>query len=493
MSSPVFFSLGNKTHRVPMTLYQENRARVAAALRAACAAAGTPCGVVLLQGGEAASRNDTDHEPLFRQESFFAYLFGVTESGFYGTLDCASGEAVLFAPRLPAEYAVWMGRIPLLSELRAKYDVFAVRHVDELGEALAGASVVHLLCGRNSDSGALSVPASFPGLDALRTDASPALHTALCACRSIKSPAEVELLRYVARVSSEAHVYVMRAARAGMREYQLESLFLHHCYMWGGCRFVSYTCICATGSRAAVLHYGHSGAPNDAELQQGAMALLDMGAEYACYGSDITRSFPIGGTFSDDARLVYDAVLAAQDAVFAALRPGVEWTEMHRLAERVILAALTRGGLLRGSAEEQAAANLGSVFMPHGLGHLLGCDTHDVGGYPLGGAARVQGQGAGLSKLRMNRVLEAGMVLTVEPGCYFIDCLLEAAAADAAQAPLLVAEQLNRFRGFGGVRLEDDVLITQSGFENFTLCPRSVEEVEAVMAGGAWPPPPQQV
>ncbi len=257
--------------------------------------------------------------------------------------------------------------------------------------------------------------------------------------------------------------------------------------MWGGCRHVSYTCICATGAASAVLHYGHAGAPNDRVLVDGALALLDMGAEYACYGADITRTFPIGGRFSPDAALIYNAVLAAQDAVFGALRPGVQWADMHRLAEHVILAALTAGGLLTGTPEAQRDAALGAVFMPHGLGHLLGIDTHDVGGYPPG-SARIDEPG--IRKLRMNRALEAGMVLTVEPGCYFIAPLLEKAARDAAQAPLLVPDALARFSGFGGVRLEDDVLITETGFENFTHCPRTVEDVEAVIAGAPWPPAP---
>ena len=279
-----------------------------------------------------------------------------------------------------------------------RYGVARVCHVDELPAALSAAPVLHLLCGVNTDSGAASTPASFPGLDALPTDATAALHAALCACRSIKTPAEVSLLRYVCRLSSEAHIAAMRAAQPGMFEYQLESLFLHHCYMWGGARHVGYTSICACGPNAAVLHYGHAGAPNDRQLQAGDMALLDMGAEYACYGAsrgcglwlavdaptqahpltlphplgaDITRSFPVSGIFSADQALVYNAVLSAQDAVFAAARPGVEWADMHRIAERALLAALTAGGLLRGTAEEQEAAQLGAVFMPHGLGHLL--------------------------------------------------------------------------------------------------------------------------
>jgi len=480
MSAPVFFSLGLRTHRVDVAMYKELRARLVEEMQGRA----LPLGVALLQGGVQETRHDTDHEPLFRQESFFAYLFGVTEAGFYGSLDLRSGESTLYAPRLPAEYAVWMGRIPTCQELAAKYGVDRVMYTDDLLSALSGPPVVHLLCGVNSDSGNASTPAHFPGLEALRCDRSSALYAALVACRVLKTPLELQLMRYVARLSSEAHISVMRQARAGMYEYQLESLFLHHCYMWGGARHVSYTCICASGSSSAVLHYGHAGAPNDRLLVDGQLALLDMGAEYAHYGADITRTFPIGGRFSPDAALIYNAVLAAQDAVFAQLRPGVEWADMHRLAERVILAALTAGGLLTGTAEAQQEAHLGALFMPHGLGHLLGIDTHDVGGYPPG-VQRIQQPG--IVKLRMNRPLQAGMVLTVEPGCYFVDALLAKAAQSSAQAPLLVAEALARFAEFGGVRLEDDLIITETGFENMTLCPRTIEQVEAVMAGAAWP------
>ena len=205
----VFWSMGQRTHAVPVSMYAEHRAKLCALLRRD----GLPCGVVLLQGGAAAMRHETDHEDLFRQESFFAHLFGVRQPGFYGTLDVATGTATLFAPRLPAEYAIWVGPPASLEELTQSYGVDAVRYTDELGASLASATVVHLLCGVNSDSGEATRPAEFPGLDALTLDKSPRLHAALCECRAVKTEAEVELLRYVCRVSSDAHVAVMRAAK----------------------------------------------------------------------------------------------------------------------------------------------------------------------------------------------------------------------------------------------------------------------------------------
>ena len=301
-----------------------------------------------------------------------------------------------------------------------------------------------------------------------------------------KTALEVGLMRYTHWVSCMAHVEVMRTCRPGMMEYQLESLFQHHTYTHGGCRHMSYTCICACGPNPAVLHYGHGGRPNNRLLEPGDMALLDMGAEYHCYASDITCSYPIGGSFTADQRLVFGAVLDAQVAVIGAMRPGISWVDMHTLAWRAVLSALRGGGVVKGDVDEMVAAGLGAVFMPHGLGHLIGLDTHDVGGYlskdPPRPAAR------GLSKLRTARVLAAGQVLTVEPGCYFIDALLDPALADAATARFLDEGVLKRFRGFGGVRLEDVVAVTDDGVDNYTLCPRTVEEIEGVMAGGAWPP-----
>jgi len=173
----------------------------------------------------------------------------------------------------------------------------------------------------------------------------------------------------------------------------------------------------------------------------------------------------------------------------------VSWSEMHRVAERAILKALVAAGVLLApnaepldeTVEAMLSVDLGAVFMPHGLGHLIGLDTHDVGGY-LPGAAPPRSARPGLRKLRTARTIEAGMVLTVEPGLYFIDLLLDQALRHPEQAAFIDAARLADFRGRGGVRLEDDVLITEAGAENLTLCPRTLGEVEGVLAGGAWPP-----
>lgn len=164
----------------------------------------------------------------------------------------------------------------------------------------------------------------------------------------------------------------------------------------------------------------------------------------------------------------------------SALKPGVEWADMHELTYKVICERFLEAGMLTGTLEQLMAANVGSYFMPHGLGHMIGCDTHDVGGYPMGA---VRDTRQGFKSLRAQRPLEAGMVLTVEPGCYFIDMLMDNVMSDPATKDFVVVDRVNEFRGFGGVRLEDSVLVTESGCRTLTTCPRTVEDVEGVIAG----------
>ncbi|VDO91527.1 unnamed protein product [Haemonchus placei] len=217
------------------------------------------------------------------------------------------------------------------------------------------------------------------------------------------------------------------------------SIFRHASYYHGGCRHLAYTCIAASGCNGSILHYGHANAPNEKEIRDGDMCLFDMGPEYNCYASDITTSFPANGKFTDKQKIVYNAVLEANRAVFKAARPGVRWTDMHLLSEKVILTHLQKAGLLTGDIDEMVNARLGAVFMPHGLGHLIGLDVHDCGGYL--GDALPRSQLPGLKSLRTTRTLKERMV-----------------------------------------RIEDDVVIWEKGNENLSDLPRTVEEIEHFMS-----------
>jgi Xaa-Pro dipeptidase len=478
-----------------MALYELNRARLVQAMLDKLGNENTN-GVILLQGGTQTTRYDTDHEPIFRQESYFHWAFGVTEPEFFGAISLPSGNASLFIPKHDLDYEIFCGKLPDTNLIQEKYGVEKVYYLDQLASFVQdilrvdSSSKLHLLSGRNSDSGNMALPAQYEGiLDISETQKTTEyLFDCMATCRVFKTDAEVDVMRYTNWISSMAHVEVMRSCRVGMMEYQLESLFHHHTYTHGGCRHMSYTCICACGPNPAVLHYGHAGAPNNRLLNDGDLALLDMGAEYHCYASDITCSFPVNGRFTNDQLIVYEAVLEAQIQVISAMKPGVAWPEMHRIAEHAILKGMVKAGVLShdDTIEDMIAADIGAIFMPHGLGHLIGLDTHDVGGYMDDTPTR--SQKPGLSKLRTARYLKEGLVITVEPGCYFIDSLLDSALKNPNQNKFFNKERLQDFRGFGGIRLEDGILVTRDGCENLTLCPRSVSEVLSVMNGEPWPP-----
>eukprot|EP00956_Cyclotella_meneghiniana_P022983 scaffold44096_cov82-Cyclotella_meneghiniana.AAC.4 len=529
MTSQQHYSQGLETYRVPMTLYAENREKLVRSLSTK-----ENCGIILLEGGKQETRHDTDHEPIFRQESYFHYLFGTNQPDCFGAVSFSDNSAVvnggdvsnkkmklcnvktvLFVPTWDEEVATVCGESPDFVELAQELGVDEVRDVNDVkgwieGEmgrlGLKGESnganngngavngvenhpKLFVLKGLNTDSGNYAKPAYYDGIDELKRGVKDeeTLFHCIAECRVHKTPAEISLMQYTNYISSLAHVDVMRKARPGMMEYQLESLFMHHTYYYGGCRFMSYTCICACGPNAKILHYGHAGRPNSRLLLENDMALLDMGAEYHCYASDITCSFPVSGSFTSDQLAVYEAVLNAQVRVIQQLKPGVSWVDMHRDAEREILKGLITCGVLIADGdvdsviESMLDVDLGAIFMPHGLGHLIGIDTHDVGGYLEGFPSR--SSRPGLKKLRTARIMEKDMVR-----CYFINRLLDGALKNEKQRHFINEKRLRDFRGFGGVRLEDNVVITSDGCDNLTQSPRAPQEVSDVMAGGEWPP-----
>ncbi|RWS08883.1 xaa-Pro dipeptidase-like protein, partial [Dinothrombium tinctorium] len=475
------FTRGVHTLTVPSKLYAINRERLVERLRKIANV--TPNSIVLLQGGESTTRYCSDHEPLFRQESFFHWAFGVEEPDFFGAIHVLNGESYLFAPRLPPSYAVWMGELKTTDFFTSRYGVDHIFYTDEIAKVFNDLKpeVLLTLKGVNSDSGKTSREAVFEGIGKFVVDNS-LLYPEIAECRVFKTPEELRVLRYTNQLSSNAHIEVMKKIRIGMKEYQLESIFQHYCYYNSGSRHVSYTCICGSGSNGAILHYGHAGAPNDKTVNDGDMCLFDMGCEYNCYASDITCSFPANGKFTENQKKIYNAVYKSSRAVMTSVKPGVSWVDMHLLADRTHLEELKKHGLLIGDVEEMMKQRLGAIFMPHGLGHFMGIDTHDVGGYLPHCPPRPQEEG--LRSLRTARILEEGMVLTIEPGIYFIDALLDKALNDPNLAKFLVNEEIAKFRGFGGVRIEDDIVITESGMELLTNVPRTVEEIEALMAEG---------
>ncbi|CAF2512421.1 unnamed protein product [Rotaria sp. Silwood2] len=474
-----YFWKGGQTLQVPMELFKLNRQRLCEALRSHRTLPSDS--FVLLKGGTSEMRYCSDHEPLFRQESYFHWAFGVVEPDFFGAINVQNNQSFLFIPRLPSSYVAWMGKIKEPNEFKHIYDVDHVYYVDELEEVfneLVGKSkLILVLSGLNTDSGSESKPAHFDGIEKFHVDKL-TLHPIINECRVSKTDLELDVLRYTNKISSEAHKFVMLNIKDGMHEYEIEALFQYYCHRYGAMRHMSYTCICATGENPATLHYGHAGAPNDRQLASKDMCLFDMGGEYCCYASDITCSFPVSGHFTNEQRTIYEAVLAANRQVMKSVGPNVSWVDMHLLAERIQLEHLKEAGLVQGDIDEMVNARLGALFMPHGLGHLIGIDTHDVGGYLDPQTRSIL---PGLKSLRTNRLLKERMCITIEPGIYFNQALLNDAYNNDELNKFLNKNIIDKYLHIGGVRIEDNIVITKDGCELLTKVPRTCDEIEEWM------------
>ncbi|CAK0827301.1 unnamed protein product, partial [Prorocentrum cordatum] len=320
------------TPRVPFEMHRRHRERLLERLRPGLAPEERGACLALFQGGQESPVYDTDTVWDFRQESNFQWLFGVREPGCSGALDPESGEALLFVPRLPEDYEAWVGPRRGLQWFRDTYEVDGVFFVDEMASVMKARGAESLLAyhGLNRDSGLRLPSPRFEGCGDFRILSDGRLWDALAECRVVKDEDELAILHFVNDVSSDAHVAVMRGVRPGDPEYVSEASFRHFAFL-RGCARVGYHCICPSGARCGILHYGHAAFPNAEEVRPGELKLHDMGAEYHCYTADITCTFPVDGRFTAAQRTVYEAVWAATLAVERTMRPGVSYCDMHLL------------------------------------------------------------------------------------------------------------------------------------------------------------------
>jgi Xaa-Pro aminopeptidase len=416
-----------------------------------------PNSIVLLPAAPVCTRNrDVDY--LYRQDSDFQYLSGFAEPQALIALipGREQGEYVLLCRSRNPEREQWEGRRAGQDGAISQYGADQSFAIESLDELLPG-----LLDGCERVYYAMGVKSEFDRqlqqwLDSLRAkarqgaavpntlvDLGPLLHD----LRLHKSAAEVEVMREAANISCRGHVRAMQASRAGLFEYHLEAE-LDYEFRKGGAKMPAYPSIVAGGQNACILHYGE----NDTPLLDGDLVLIDAGCEIDCYASDITRTFPVNGTFSVEQKAIYQLVLAAQEAAFEQIAPGKHWNQAHEATVQVITAGLVELGLLDGSVDELIASEAYKPFYMHRAGHWLGMDVHDVGDYKRDGQWRL---------------LEIGMALTVEPGIYI-------GSDDQSVAA--------QWRGIG-VRIEDDVVVTADGCEILTsAAPKTVAEIEALMA-----------
>jgi len=400
--------------------------------------------LILVDGGKPVPRN-FDVEYVFRQNSDFLYLTGVEEAGCHLLLDPKTRREVLFVPRIDNHHRVWEGHVPSPAEARKLFGVDRVMYADELKKTIGRRKVA---------------PKAL-------------LRDALDDLRACKTGGELELMKEANRVSGAAHRAVMAAARPGLKEYQVQAIFDAAC-LNAGMKHLAYPSIVATGANGAVLHYRR----NDATLKSGDLLLIDAGAENRGYAADITRTFPVNGKFTRRQRDVYQVVLAAQKSCIERARPGVVSADLHVHSMRVIAEGLKSLGLLRGETDGLIDGGAVRLFYPHGLTHMLGLDVHDV----TGGKRRKMPNPTKVP-VRFVAKLEPGFVITMEPGVYFIDALLKDPELRRKHKSSVDFAKAETFLDFGGVRIEDDVLIREGAPPlNLTAVPKEIADVEAACA-----------
>lgn len=473
------YKVGKDTHEICMSMFEENRQKLVQRFKKDYPDHQT--GTIFLNGGTTTCRYSSDTENVFRQDSFFHWAFGVRDTDIYGAIDIATGESTLFIPQFPDAYVIWFGEIRGKEHYLKDYSVDSVYFEDDIAAYFLdrkNLGPVFRLKGVNSDSKSTHAVAEHPNLASIEiTYEDTKLWPSFVECRVIKSEQELNVLRYATKESSRAHKEVMTSIKPGWMEYQAEALFQFHCYDGAGMRHCAYTCISASGKNAAILHYGHAGEPNTRHMQNGDMVMFDMGGEYTCYASDISCSYPINGKFSEDQKIIYTAVYNAWFSVIRESKAGVDWTNMHKLAEREILTVLKDNNLIKGDLDDMMKNRLGAIFMPHGLGHFIGLDVHDVGGYTDNSPKR--SVLPGLRSLRTARILDENMAITVEPGCYFVWSVIQSEIdKKSALSEFFVIENLERFKDFGGIRIESDCVIHKDHCEDMCDLPRSIEEIE---------------
>ncbi|KAH8556764.1 peptidase M24, structural domain-containing protein [Umbelopsis sp. PMI_123] len=434
-------------------------------------------GIIYLRGALNGLRDDTDVEIKFRQESNFFYLTGVNEPEFQFVFDFASHVSYLIAPYIPEAERMWKGEPDTVEEMLQKYDVDQIIYEDDLSRLIKAINpqTVFVLDTTDITPIANVVPADKIDISLLK----PAMYES----RLLKFPWEIQLIRKVTHLSSHAHITLMREVQFGKNESELQALFEWECAR-NGAGHQSYLPIVASGKHAATLHYTHNNKWLNRKENPDMLLLVDAGGEKNCYGTDITRTYPVSGKFSPEAKTIYNIVLKMQQAVLDRLRPGTLWTDMQNLVIRILCEELIRIGILIGEQDEILKLGLTRAFYFHGLGHSVGLDVHDVGGRKAGvfNCLGDEEDNIARSHFLLDRPLEANMIITVEPGLYFNNVSLNAWTTFPGLQKYFNIELLQKYRKVGGVRIEDTVLITENGYENLTIAPKTVDDIEALMA-----------
>lgn len=441
-------------------------------------------GILLFLGNSDASVNYPGNQYRFRQDSNFNYFFGLTDPDLAAIIDLESGEEIIFGNDVDIDDIIWMGPQPLISEKAQKVGVtktYPLAHLDEfVGKAASQGRKVHFLPPyRYHNMIQLHRLLGIP-FDQMKSSASVEFIKGVVSLRLIKEECEVAEIEKACNIGYKMHYTAMKMMKLGMVEQELVGIMEGISISEG--LMPSFPIILSQNGETLHNHSHHQ------ILTEGRLLVIDAGAETNTnYTSDFTRTLPSSGKFTQQQKEIYSIVSAANNLAVDMARPGITYSSVHQAASRVMAQGLVNLGLLKGDVDEIVAAGAHSLFMPHGLGHNMGMDVHDMEdlgenyvGYDDTYKRSTQ---FGLGSLRMGKMLEKGHVVTVEPGIYFIPALIEQWKREGTNAQFINFGALEQYYNFGGIRLEDDILITDNGSRLLgdKRLPITVEDVEREM------------
>ena len=443
-------------------------------------------GLIVLFGNNDAPMNYPANAYKFRQDSSFLYFFAQHRDGLVGVIDADTGIETLYGDEIDIDDIVWYGSVKSVGDLAAEAGVSATAPMKRLYEVVDDAVKqgrrVHFLPPYRYDTQIQLMDMLRIHPSRQRAEASQTLIDAVVKLRSRKSAEEIAELERAAAIGYEMQTTAMRLCRPGLTEQYISGVLSGIAQSYG----------CITSFQSIVTQHGEimHGYPSDAPLEEGRLLLCDCGAETnENYCSDHTRTSPVSGRFTQKQREIHDIVSDCHDLALQKARPGVRWWDVHFDVCRLMTDRLKDLGLMRGDTEEAVRAGAHALFLPHGLGHMMGMDVHDMEGLGqiyvgFDEETRPNLEQFGTNALRMGRRLEEGFVVTDEPGIYFIPQLIDLWRREGTNAEFLCFDKIEAYKDFGGIRIEDDVLVTKDGcrFLGEKRIPYRADDVEAFLA-----------
>ena len=441
-------------------------------------------GVILFLGNEESPMNYPQNPYHFRQDSTFLYFFGLDSPSLAAVIDVENEKDIIFGDDVEIEDIIWMGFLPSLRERALKVGVEDTESSSKLEETVKGAAQqgkkVHFLPPYRPETKLKIAQLLGFDPDTLKDNTSENLIKAVVEQRAVKINEEIEEMEKAHSIAYEMHTTAMKIAKPGVYEKEIvgkmEGIVLSY-----GCNISFPTILTMNGQ---ILHNHYHGNM----LEEGRLLVNDSGAESELhYAADITRTVPVGGKFTQKQKEIYELVFNSLENAIRSIKPGIKYRDIHLQTARIIASGLKDIGLMKGDVEEAVNAGAHALFFPHGLGHMIGLDVHDMEGigedYVGYDDKTKRSDQFGLAYLRMGRELQPGFVMTAEPGIYFIPALIDKWKGEGKFRDFIDYEKVEEYRDFGGIRIEDDVLVTEAGYRVLGKSkPKSVEEIEGITA-----------